>query len=683
MAHGGIKSARLEEGRAQLRSYSEELAKSGAEVYRRNLAEIVMRGLEMLEPRERISIIEWAEENIILPDTTPMPGPFRIENSPHLAEILEAVADPSVRKITIMGSAQLGKTLFEMIVWAYKVVNDPAPMLIMQPTDREARAFAQQKLEPLIESSPVLKKFVADKKRGAGNDSTTRMKVYRGGTTEIISGTAKGTTRQRSVKYTMADDIDMIDNTITSEGDHVINLEKRTAGYKYEYLHINISTPRIEGESRVEQKYLEGSQGRYVVTCPHCGAEQSLEEEQLQWTQEKDAFGKVLRHFPETAKVACRSCGYLFSEKERIELCRGGKYVHKYPERKTHRSFWINQIMSTLSDLETVVREKIAAEEAAEGGDDTLLESYVNNTLGIPYRRVKGKETDAKLLIDRREDYIDVSKPRIPSDVLLITVAVDVQAGSHSKSPRLELEVWGWGRGEEAWILDKHIIKGEIEKPEVWQKLDKYFAETTFLRADGIRLKITRKGVDSGYLADVVYQYVANRFRRENLLALKGSNKYAAPVIPKKLTPVNSGNSELMVIGTQQIKHILFSRMNEITEPGRKYIHFTKAFCDVEYFEQLTAEHAIVKRVGLQQITIFVPKKRGLANEALDLLVMNFALMRSLRPDFEKIALSIETMKKERTEMEAADIEAEPEAIAPMRRAPKVVKVRRNFVTRF
>jgi hypothetical protein len=49
--------------------------------------------------------------------------------------------------------------------------------------------------------------------------------------------------------------------------------------------------------------------------------------------------------------------------------------------------------MSTLSNLETVAKEKVKAEIALDNGDDSNYESYMNNTLGLPYKKEVGKIT--------------------------------------------------------------------------------------------------------------------------------------------------------------------------------------------------------------------------------------------------------------------------------------------------
>ena len=100
-----------------------------------NLKDVIKKSLRLIKPKADVPIIQWLEENLILPNTFPIPGPFRIKNSPHLKEPLEKAIDPFTRSITMMGCTQMAKTLFLICVWAYKVVNDPAPSLYANPTD--------------------------------------------------------------------------------------------------------------------------------------------------------------------------------------------------------------------------------------------------------------------------------------------------------------------------------------------------------------------------------------------------------------------------------------------------------------------------------------------------------------------------------------------------------------------
>lgn len=623
-------------------------------ILKRNLIYILTRALAVIKPKPDISRIEFAEKYIVLPDTFPYPGPFRISKSPHLAPIFRALDDPLVRKITIMGCSQFGKTLLMIVDWAYNVVYDPCYMLIQQPTKDLTKSFVNSKLDPVIESSPALRKLISQRKKGRASESTNFYKVYPGGVTEILTAGAKGTGRQRSARRVYSDDSDAIEIDKNTEGDPQENLEARTIAFKYDSFAMNISVPGKEESSGISRDFDISSQGELVIQCPACGTEQQFEDDNLDWDKEMDMFKTVTKNYPATAYMKCANtdCEHTFKEKERLELLQTSDYRHKFPERyHPHAGFHLNQMMSTLSSLKYCVERKIDAETEQNKGNDQKEETRVNQVLGLPYKKIKTKEVDAKALIDIREDYITLEDRRIPNGVLAITHGVDVQAGSGSKPARLELEFWGWGKYEEGWILDKMVFPGNPELQSTWNSLRKYVKDKTFTRKDGIKLGCIRGGYDSGYKADEVYKYCARRFRSEGLVATKGSNKYGAPLVPKKYTRVNENRTVLMGLGTQAAKEILFGRLDAMTKkgedglrllrPGPKYIHLTKIFCDAEYYDQLTAEHGVKKYINGQEYVIYQPKKKGLANEALDLFVINYCMMRSRNPNWTALEKNI------------------------------------------
>jgi phage terminase large subunit GpA-like protein len=60
-----------------------------------------------LEPPPVLRLSEWAEENIVLPEgSRARPGAYR--NWPYFTEILDAMADPNVERVTLMKSARVG-----------------------------------------------------------------------------------------------------------------------------------------------------------------------------------------------------------------------------------------------------------------------------------------------------------------------------------------------------------------------------------------------------------------------------------------------------------------------------------------------------------------------------------------------------------------------------------------------
>lgn len=611
--------------------------------------------------KTEIPIVDWLEENLILPDSFPIPGPFRIKNSPHLREPLEMSIHPEVRSITLMGCSQMAKTLFFICCWAYDVANDPCPSLYAHPTDGGVKAFAMQKLEPVINSTPILKKIIAAKRRGNTDESSTRFKIYPSGWIELISLQSPGKTRQRSVRKVFSDDGDELKLTVRSEGSPHANLETRTTVYKYNYKHYYGSTPREENSSFIEMKYKAGSQAHYKITCPHCQTQQIFDEDLIVWEREKiDLLASEFFNKFNTAKIKCKRCEYQFSESERIELLQGAKWVHKFPDRIQHLSYQLGKASSTLGSLEKIAEAKVAAELAAENGDDSLFESYVNNEKGLPYRKIVATEVDAKVLIDRREDYIDPeNKNVIPNGVLLLTGFVDAQAGSQTKPARFEGEVWGWGYGEECWIVDKFVIEGNPEDRNTREKLKQHISSLEYVRKDGLKRTVRRWGYDSGWASQSIYEIAENKWDR--WCVTKGSNRVRASLLPQKISFVNNGKTALLNLGSQAAKHTLFLRLlgkdekqinidtkqnPESTEatkkemPGR--IHHTKHFCDISYFDQLTAEHAVPITQQFKTFYVYQKKKSGLANEAIDLWCGAYAMMKSLNVNWKKYKASID-----------------------------------------
>jgi phage terminase large subunit GpA-like protein len=589
------------------------------------------------KPKADIPIIEWLEENLILPDSFPIPGPFRIRNSPHLEEPLRKALDPEVRSITLMGCSQFGKTLYFICVWAYKAVNDPAPSLYANPTDAGVKSFALQKLEPVINSTPILKKIIAKKRRGNTDESSTRFKIFLAGWTELISLQSPGKTRQRSVRDIYNDDTDEIKITLKSEGSPHSNLKTRTTVYKDRAKEFNGSTPRKESSSFIELKFKEGSQAHRNVVCPKCKKQQVLDEDNIEWEKEKtDLMGTEFDNHFETAKAKCIGCGHLFSESERMEMLAKAKWIHKYPNRRENLSYHLGKASSTLASLSGIAELRVTAEKASENGDDSLYESYVNNEKGLPYKKIIATEIDAKILIDRREDYIDPEKKNIiPNGVLILTAFVDAQAGSQTKPARFEGEVWGWGVGEECWIVDRFKIEGSPEDRNTREKLKNFLLQLEYIRKDGLKLHIKRVGFDSGWASQSIYELV-ERMGHKGWYATKGANRYGAPLLPRKVSLVNNEKSILLAIGSQAAKSILYERLGTVIEPGPKRIHHTKLFCDVEYFDQLTANYAIQKTINLLQVIIYDKKKHGLADEAADLWLGAYAMMKSLNVNWRK-----------------------------------------------
>jgi phage terminase large subunit GpA-like protein len=479
-----------------------------------NARELLIKSREALMPPPDLKVSEWAEQTRFLPSTANIGGRWRNVTTPHLAFIMDAFTDTNVEEITLMGSAQIGKTsIFENFM-GYVIDIMPSGMLYMAPTVDVAKVFSEEKFDPMIENTPALAAKVA-RRKSRDSKNTKLYKRFYGGFIKFVGANSPHGLRQLSVPYVFSDDIDSILVGKIREGDPVLRAEKRTQTFRNKVKKIRASTPTRKKFSRIELFFSQGSMHRYYVTCPDCKQEQILKFDNVVWNKDTDPAGKILREYPETARLQCEQCRRDIYERDRRMMLQNGYWKAEHPERKRHLSFHINELSSTLSTIEKVVQQRIAS-----GSDPEKMEVFTNTVLGECWQPQEAFSLQTIDLISRAENYLSIDNPYLPDGVLLITCGVDVQ------QDRLEVQVVGWGAEEEAWVLYYSRLDGNTEKRDVWDQLDS-FRKTEWTKQDGSKLKILRTFVDSGFQGKgkLVYEYARVR-KNQSVYAVKGAGRY-------------------------------------------------------------------------------------------------------------------------------------------------------------
>jgi phage terminase large subunit GpA-like protein len=207
---------------------------------------------------------------------------------------------------------------------------------------------------------------------------------------------------------------------------------------------------------------------------------------------------------------------------------------------------------------------------------------------------------------------------------------VDVQGN------RLEALAMGFGRGENAWVLDHQRFYGEpldLGPGGPWAALDAWRCQA-LPHVRGGKLQIVTVAVDSGYLAHAVYYFVALN-RAKEYFATKGQSQMGKPILgrPSMVDIEHRGKviksgAEVWPLGSDTAKERIY-RALELAMPGEGeayphgFIHFPGGLPD-EFFEQLTAEHLERRRVRGQEVREWTLPK-GARNEILDLVAMCMA----------------------------------------------------------
>ena len=99
--------------------------------------------LKLLEPPPKLTISEYAEEYMVLTsESSAEPGRWRPDRAPYQKGIMDAVSDRDIRKVVIMSSAQVGKTLILLMIIAYYIDHKAWPMMMVMPVDKLLKVFS-------------------------------------------------------------------------------------------------------------------------------------------------------------------------------------------------------------------------------------------------------------------------------------------------------------------------------------------------------------------------------------------------------------------------------------------------------------------------------------------------------------------------------------------------------------
>jgi phage terminase large subunit GpA-like protein len=139
---------------------------------------------------------------------------------------------------------------------------------------------------------------------------------------------------------------------------------------------------------------------------------------------------------------------------------------------------------------ESIAREYIEARDAENVGDHGPMQGFRNETLGETWE-FSGSKADQHALRARAQDL----ELRVVAYGCVITLGVDVQ------KDRIEVSVYEFGPGEEAWAIDHLIVAGDTAGLDPWADLA---AELDAIGPDC-------GAIDTGYNTDQVLAFAARR----------------------------------------------------------------------------------------------------------------------------------------------------------------------------
>jgi phage terminase large subunit GpA-like protein len=496
---------------------------------------------------------------------------------------MDLFTNPKVHEITLMLPAQSGKSELILNCENYIIDVRPKGILHILPNDGAAKDFSMRRVTPFISDNPQIKKKMT------GLNGIFKKQFAGGAMWTIAGANVPSDVCSAPCETCFIDEYDRTGESCGKEGE-VRGLVKARMITFPNHKMVTVSTPTLEGSSKIQKTYNQGTRERWNHECPKCKKWNPITFANIKFDYEMNLVDRVKTYKVKWVKYKCPHCGHMTDERETKELPQ--KWIAENPEmieENGHASFWLSGFYSPWLNWSNMILEFLQA-----GKDPAALQPLVNTKFCELWQDYSPVGTEKEFM--RRRELYDAE---LPEGVLFLTCGVDTQDN------RLEYEVVGHGFYKEKWGIKKGVIFGRPDKANTWSRLDDVLNHSYKFK-DGKALKIGITFVDSGgHYAPEVKRACRNR-QYMNVFAIKGkSSTDLNTTIPYVSLPsaveVEKDDPKekcwLYTIGVNHGKSFIFDAL-KVKEPGELYCHFPNnpdAGYDEEYFHGLLSEVEVIR----------------------------------------------------------------------------------------
>lgn len=266
--------------------------------------------------------------------------------------------------------------------------------------------------------------------------------------------------------------------------------------------------------------------------------------------------------------------------------------VRKHTQFHRSVAFWMNTLYSPFTRFADIAKEFIRSKN-----DSEKLQNFTNSWLAEPWVDMKLK-TDAALVMKRQTD---LPAGQVPDWAQFLTAGVDVQESC------LYWTIRAWGD----YITSQNIAHGQVLSfSDVSRIMDMQFQ-----KADGTAFVVNLCLMDSGDRTDEVYDFCS--MHADWCYPCKGTD---SKLTHYSISKVNKADSraygmQLVLVDGGKYKDMIAGRLHRPNGQGSWMVHKD---CDLEYAEQVTAEHKISEKKGDKMVYRWVPKTTHADNHYLD-----------------------------------------------------------------
>lgn len=372
---------------------------------------------ESLKPPSRLKPWQWCEQNVKVDPTSPFQGLWKSDVSPWVRPIMETFADPEVRQVTIMCSAQSAKTqtLICLLTWALS--QEPSPAMWVTSNAGEAQYFMKTRMTPTIQNCAPLAAQLLQTQYALTIDQAN----FVNSSLMVTGAVSPSKLQSKPVRWLFLDEVRNY-----PEG-ALEMVQKRTRAY-WNSKQIIVSTPDKENDG-IHRSFLEGNQLTYHYQCNQCKEWVPLVWGNVKWADDCKKDGAYdFDRLAESIHVQCPNCTNKVYDnpKERNQIANNGKFIELNPVApKSKVSFYWNALLPPWVKWRDLVEEFLSATTAIKNGNPQPLKDFINESAGEPWKE-NMKSVDDDTIDHRRETY---TLGETWDEEFTRFMAVDVQGG--------------------------------------------------------------------------------------------------------------------------------------------------------------------------------------------------------------------------------------------------------------
>lgn len=210
---------------------------------------------------DRRPVWQWAADNIDFGNAEAYKGPFNVENVPWNREIMEAMANPRVRKVSVVAPPQeSGKTKAAETYLCSRISNSPGKMAWNTVTNVKAKKWSDTRWRQMMTACKAVRDCFTDNR----HDVSKSQIIFRDGSFLIVQGAETDSNRQSdSVEAQVNDECQLWEQPWMTQ------MHARTRAFRGTEKIINIGLGGSIG-SEWHTEFLAGSQKEWSHHCPHC-----------------------------------------------------------------------------------------------------------------------------------------------------------------------------------------------------------------------------------------------------------------------------------------------------------------------------------------------------------------------------------------------------------------------------